>query len=110
MRAYKIWTIKNDPATKAPACFYFKKKLFADKFIDVFKDHWVHVDFKGEWVDVPDDPEQVIKDELMANPEELAEMNLEWGFSFARIYGDDAITLEEKLFLDKLSETFGNKK
>lgn len=109
MRAYKLWTVKNDPATKAPVSFYFKKKTQADIFEDVFKDRWVHVDFRGEWVDVPDEPEQVIRDELMTDPEDLAEMNLEWGISFARMHGDDRLTVDEKAFLDKLGKVFGVK-
>ena len=110
MRAYKIWTIKNDPITKAPVCFHFKKKALADKFIDVFKDHWVHVEFTGEWVDILDEPEQIIRDELITDPEDLAEMNLKWGISFAKMHGDDALTADEQAFLDKLGKAFGKNK
>ena len=109
MRAYKIWTIKNDPNTKAPVYFYFKKKIDADLFIDTFKDHWVHVEFSGGWDDIPVGLENDIAAEMKIDPEVRAEKELDWGVGFAKFYGDDKLTEEEGAFLHKLGKAFNKK-
>ena len=103
MRLYVLVTRKPVPFSREEhKHFYFKTKEDADKFLYVFKDHWCHVDFVGEYRDVI--LSELEREQMEKDPTTRAEDNLSWGFHFADYYNDGGLREEEKAFVEEMAQ------
>ena len=100
MRVYTLETDKVVPYGDRHVRFYFTSKENADKFLYVFKDHFCNVDFHGFYEDT--ELCGYWKEHINDDPKEIAERNLNWGFAFARDYGDDKLTDTQSEMLEEI--------
>lgn len=98
MKVVVLATKKPEPYSNIKTKFYFKDHQDAKVFLDVFKDHWCHVDFDETEEDIDDNDKRL--DYINDDPKKRAESNLSWGFAFEKMYGDDKLTKYEESWIE----------